>query len=345
MGRRQFLRVLGAGLLGRQEDAMKPLRRQFLYLAAGAVALPAVLRFAWAQTYPARPVRMIVGFPAGNASDIIARLMAQSLSERLGQQFIVENRPGAGGSIGTEVVVRAPPDGYTLLMSVVTSNAINATYYANLNYNFIRDIAPVASIGGGSYVMAVNPSIAAKTLPEFIAYAKSNPGKINMASTGNGTPTHVFGELFKMMAGVDLLHVPYSGSFLPDLLGGQVQVVFGPIAQLVELIQAGKLRAIAVTSAAGQATLPDIPTVAEFVPGYEASVRYGIGAPRNTPAEIVDRLNKEINESLADPKMKARLADLGTVPMPMTSAEFGIFIANETEKWAKVIRMAHIKAG
>jgi tripartite-type tricarboxylate transporter receptor subunit TctC len=321
------------------------LRRQFLHLAAGAVALPAVSRLAFAQSYPARPVRMVVAFPAGNASDVIARLMSQALSQRLGQQFFVENRPGAGGSIGTEVVVRAPPDGYTLLMSVVTSNAINATYYANLNYNFIRDIAPVASIGGGSYVMAVNPSIAAKTLPEFIAYAKSNPGKINMASTGNGTPTHVFGELFKMMAGVDLLHVPYSGSFLPDLLGGQVQVVFGPIAQLVELIQAGKLRAIAVTSAAGQATLPDIPTVAEFVPGYEASVRYGIGAPRNTPAEIVDRLNKEINESLADPKMKARLADLGTVPMPMTSAEFGIFIANETEKWAKVIRMAHIKAG
>ena len=288
---------------------------------------------------------MIVAFPAGNASDVIARLMAQSLSQRLGQQFFVENRPGAGGSLGTEVVVRAPPDGYTLLMSVVTSNAINATYYANLNYNFVRDIAPVASIGGGSYVMAVNPSIAAKTLPEFIAYAKANPGKINMASTGNGTPTHVFGELFKMMAGVDLLHVPYSGSFLPDLLGGQVQVVFGPMAQLVELIQAGKLRAIAVTSAAGHATLPDIPTVAEFVPGYEASVRYGICAPRNTPAEIIEKLNKEINEGLADPKMKARLADLGTVPMPMTSAEFGTFIADETEKWAKVIRMAHIKAG
>jgi tripartite-type tricarboxylate transporter receptor subunit TctC len=324
---------------------MKLLRRQFLQLAAGAVALPAASRFAWAETYPARPVRMIVAFPAGNASDVIARLMAQALSQRLGQQFFVENRPGAGGSLGTEVFVRAPPDGYTLLMSVVTSNAINATYYANLNYNFVRDIAPVASIGGGSYVMVVNPSVAAKTLPEFIAYAKANPGKINMASTGNGTPTHVFGELFKMMAGVDLLHVPYSGSFLRDLLGGQVQVVFGPLAQLGERIQAGKLRAIAVTSAAGHATLPDIPTVAEFVPGYEASVRYGICAPRNTPAEIVEKLNKEINESLADPKMKARLADLGTVPMPMASAEFGTFIADETEKWAKVIRMAHIKAG
>jgi tripartite-type tricarboxylate transporter receptor subunit TctC len=324
---------------------MKLLRRQFLHLAAAAVALPAVSRFAWAQTYPARPVRMIVGFPAGNASDIIARLMAQSLSERLGQQFIVENRPGAGGSIGTEVAVRALPDGYTLLVSVVTSNAINATYYPNLNYNFIRDIAPVASIGVGSYVVVVNPSIAAKTLPEFIAYAKSNPGRINVASTGNGTPTHVFGELFKMMAGVDLLHVPYSGSFLPDLLGGQVQIVFGPIAQFVELIQAGKLRALAVTAATRQATLPDIPTVAEFVPGYEASVRYGIGAPRNTPTEIIDKLNKEINAALADPRMKARLADLGAVPMPMAPAEFGDIIVNETEKWGKVIRMAHIKAG
>src|ERR1700729_2663986 len=235
-----------------QRDAMRLPRRQFLRIAAGAVALPAGSRVAWAQTYPARPVRIIIGFPAGNASDIIARLIAQSLSERLGQQFIVENRPGAGGSIGTEVVVRAAPDGYTLLMSVVTSNAINATYYTNLNYDFIRDIAPVASIGDGSYVMVVNPSIAAKTLPEFIAYAKANPGRLNMASTGNGTPTHVFGELFKMMAGVDLLHVPYSGSFLPDLLGGQVQVVFGPIAQFVELIQGGKLRAIAVTATTRQ---------------------------------------------------------------------------------------------
>jgi tripartite-type tricarboxylate transporter receptor subunit TctC len=320
-------------------------RRQFLRVAAGAIALPAVSRLAWAQTYPARPVRMIVGFPAGNASDIIARLVAQSLSARLGQQFIVENRPGAGGSIGTEVAVRAPPDGYTLLMSVVTSNAINATYYANLNYNFVRDTAPVASIGGGSYVMVVNPSMAAKTLPEFIAYAKANPGRVNMASTGNGTPTHVFGELFKMMAGVDLLHVPYSGSFLPDLLGGQVQVVFGPIAQFVELIQAGKLRAIAVTATTRQATLPDIPTVAEFVPGYDASVRYGVCAPRNTPIEIVDRLNKEINAALADPGVKARLADLGVVPMPMSSAEFGHLIADETEKWGKVVRTAQIKAG
>jgi tripartite-type tricarboxylate transporter receptor subunit TctC len=307
--------------------------------------VPAVSRVAFAQTYPARPVRMIVAFPAGNASDILARLMAQALSERLGQRCIVENRPGAGGSIGTEVAVRAVPDGYTLLMSVVTSNAINATYYADLSYNFVRDTAAVASLGGGAYVMVLNPSVAAKTLPEFIAYAKANPGKINMASTGNGTPTHVFGELFKMMAGVDLLHVPYSGSFLPDLLGGQVQVVFGPIAQFVELIQAGKLRALAVTAAIGQATLPDVPTIAEFVPGYEASVRYGIVAPGNTPAAIVERLNKEINASLADEKMKARLAEIGAVPMPMSSAEFRNVIAAETEKWGKVVRAAQIKAG
>jgi tripartite-type tricarboxylate transporter receptor subunit TctC len=324
---------------------MKLQRRRFLQLAAGAAALPAASRLAFAQTYPARPVRIVVGFPAGNASDIIARLVAQSLSQRLGQQFIVENRPGAGGSIGTEVVVRSPPDGYTLLMSVVTSNAINATYYSDLSYNFVRDIAPVASIGGGAYVMAVNPSIAPKTLPEFIAYAKANPGKINMASTGNGTPTQLFGELFKMMAGVDLLHVPYSGSFLPDLMAGQVQVVFGPISQMVELIQAGKLRAIAVTTPLGQATLPGVPLVGEFVPGYEASVRYGIGAPKDTPAAIVDKLNQEINAGLADPAMKARLAELGAVPIPMTTAEFGHLIIDETEKWGKVVRMAHVKAG
>jgi tripartite-type tricarboxylate transporter receptor subunit TctC len=324
---------------------MKLPRRQFLRLAAGAAGLPAVSRVAWAQTYPARPVRMIVGFPAGNASDIIARLIAQSLSERLGQQFVVENRPGAGGSIGTEIVVRAPPDGYTLLMSVVTSNAINATYYANLNYDFIRDIAPVASLAGGSYVMVVNPSVPANTLAEFIAYAKANPGKINMASAGNGTPTHMFGELFKTMAGVDLLHIPYNTSFLPDLLAGQVHVVFGPMAQYGELVHAGKLRALAVTAGTRQAMLPDVPTVGEFVPGYAATVSYGVCAPGNTPAEIVDRLNKEINAALADPKMKTRLADLNAVPMPMTSAEFGHFIADETEKWGKVIRSAHIKAG
>ena len=323
---------------------MKLPRRTFLHLAAGAPALPVLSRIARAQSYPTRPVRIIVGFAAAGPTDFAARLIGQWLSERFGSQFVVENRPGASGNIGTKGVVMARPDGYTFLLCD-TTGTVNATLYSNLNFDFIRDIAPVAGIMQGPSAMLVNPSVPAKSVSEFIAYAKANPGKVNMATSGNGTPPHIFGELFKMMAGVDLLHVPYSGSFLPDLLGGQVQVVFGPIAQLVELIQAGKLRAIAVTSAAGHATLPDIPTVAAFVPGYEASVRYGIGAPRNTPAEIVDRLNKEINESLADPKMKARLADLGTVPMPMTSAEFGTFIADETEKWAKVIRMAHIKAG
>jgi tripartite-type tricarboxylate transporter receptor subunit TctC len=324
---------------------MERQRRRFLHLAAGVVALPVVSRVACAQTYPAQPVRMIVGYPPGNASDIITRMMAQSLSERLGQRFLVENRPGAGGSIGTEVVVRAPPDGYTLLMSVVTASAINATYYANLNYNFIRDIAPIASIGAGTYAIVINPSVPAMTLPEFIAYAKANPGRINMASAGNGTPTHIFGELFKMMAGVDLVHIPYSGSFLPDLLGGQVQVVFGPIAQFVEHMHAGKLRVVAVLTATRQAMLSDIPAVAEFVPGYEASVQYGIGAPRNTPSEIIDKLNTEINAALADPKMKTRLAELGAVPIPMSTAEFGKFIADETEKWGKVVRAANIKAG
>jgi tripartite-type tricarboxylate transporter receptor subunit TctC len=314
-------------------------------LAAGALAMPAVSRFASAQTYPARPVRMIVAFPAGNASDIIARITAEFLSERLGQRVFVENRPGAGGSIGTEIAVKAASDGYTLLMSVVTSNAINASYYNNLNYDFKRDIAPVASIGGSAYVMAINPSVAAKTLPEFIAYAKANPGKINMASTGNGTPTHVFGEMFKMMAGVDLIHIPYSGSFMPDLLGGEVQVVFGPIPQLLEQVHAGKLRAIAVTTLSRQPMLPDIPTVAETVPGYEAGVFYGIVAPRNTPAEIVVKLNKETNAALAAPKMKARLTDISAFPMSMGPSEFGKLIADETEKWGKVVQAAKIKSG
>jgi len=317
-------------------------RRQFLRLAAGASALPALPCVARAQTYPTQPVRLIVGFPAGNASDILARLIAQSLSERLGQQFVVENRPGAGGNVGTEVVVRALPDGYTLLL-VLSSNAYSATLYTNLNFNFIRDIAPVASIVDAPYAMAVNPLVPARTVPEFIAYAKANPGKLNMASAGIGGATHVFGELFMMMAGVNLLHVPYRGNFIPDLLGGQVQVVFAPITHLIEYIRTGKLRALAITSATRSAALPDIPTMAEFVSGYEASGWYGIGAPKNTPAEIIDRLNKEINAALADPKMKARLADLGAVPMPMTPAEFGKFISSETEKWGKVIRAANIK--
>ena len=321
---------------------MKCRRRKFLHLAAGAAALPALPRIASADTYPSRPVHMIVGFPASNASDIIARLIAQSLSDRLGQQFVVDNRPGAGSNIGTEMVVRAAPDGYTLLL-VAPSAAINATIYPNLNFNFIRDVALVGSIGNSAFVMMVNPSVPAKTVPEFIAYAKANPGKINMASAGNGTATHVFGELFKIMAGVDLVHVPYRGSFLPDLLGGQVQVVFGPIAQSVELIRTGKLRALAVTTASRSAALPDIPTIGEFVSGYEASAWYGVGAPKNTPTEIVGRLNTELNAVLADPKIKERFADLGLIAMPMTPAEFGKLIADETEKWGKVVRAANIK--
>jgi tripartite-type tricarboxylate transporter receptor subunit TctC len=321
---------------------VKPPRRQFLHLAVGAVALPVVSRFAWADTYPSRPVRFIVGFPAGNASDILARLTGQWLSERLAQNFIIENRPGAGGSIGTEVVVVAPPDGYTLLL-VVASHAMNAALYKKLNFNFIRDIAPVASICGNPYVIVVTPSFPAKTVPEFIAYAKSNPGKINMASAGIGGPTHVFGELFKATTGVDLVHVPYRSSFVPDLLAGQVQVVFAPITHLIEYIRSGKLRALAVTTATRSEALPDIPTVAEFVPGYEAVGWYGIGAPKSTPAEVIEKLNKETNATLADPKFRSRLADLGAVPMSMAPVEFEKFIAEETEKWGRVIRVANIK--
>ena len=321
---------------------MKLPRRKFLHLAAGAAALPGLPRLASADTYPSRPVHVIVGFPASNASDIIARLIAQSLSDRLGQQFIVDNRPGAGSNIGTEMVVRAAPDGYTLLL-VAPSAAINATIYPNLNFNFIRDVALVGSIGNSAFVMMVNPAVPAQTVPEFIAYAKANPGKINMASAGNGTATHVFGELFKIMAGVDLVHVPYRGSFLPDLLGGQVQVAFGPIAQSVELIRTGKLRALAVTTASRSAALPDIPTVGEFVSGYDASAWYGVGAPKNTPTEIVGKLNNELNAVLADPKIKERFADLGLIAMPMTPAAFGKLIADETEKWGRVVRAANIK--
>jgi tripartite-type tricarboxylate transporter receptor subunit TctC len=321
---------------------MKLPRRKFLHVAACAAVLPALPRAASALDYPTRPVRLIVGFPAGNASDILARLTGQALSERLGQSFIVENRPGAGSNVGTEVVVKAPPDGYTLLL-VSSASALNATLYDNLNFNFIRDIAPVASIVDAPYVMVVNPSVPAKTLPEFIAYAKANPGKLNMASTGVGTSTHVFGELFMMMAGVNLLHVAYRGNVMPDLLSGRVQVFFAPITHPIEYIRAGKLRALAVTSLTRSAALPDVPIVADFVPGYDASGWYGIGAPKNTPAEIIDRLNKEINAALADPGMKAQLLDSGAVPMPMTPAEFGTFVATETEKWGKVIRAANIK--
>jgi tripartite-type tricarboxylate transporter receptor subunit TctC len=315
-----------------------------LHLAAGAAALPAVSRYAWAQVYPSRPVRIIVGFAPGGAYDIAARLMSQFLSERLGQQFIIDNRPGGGGNIGTEAVVRAPPDGYTLLI-VGSYNATNAALYEKLNFNFIRDIAPVASIIRAPIVMAVNPTVPAKTVPEFIAYAKANAGKINMASGGIGTPGHVAGELFKMMAGVDLVHVPYRGvgPALVDLLAGQVQVMFPSMASSIEYVKAGKLRALAMTTATRSEALPDIPTVGEFLPGYEASTWSGVGAPKATPAEIVEKLNKEINAGLADPKIKARLADLGGTPLVGSPADFAKLIAEETEKWGKVIREANIK--
>jgi tripartite-type tricarboxylate transporter receptor subunit TctC len=324
---------------------MKLPRRNFLHLAAGATALPAVSRIARAQTYPTRPVRIIVGSAAGGPSDILARLMGQWLSERLGQQFVIDNRPGGGGNIGTEAVVRAPADGYTLLL-VGTAQAINATLYDKLNFHFIRDIAPVASVIRYSSVMVVNPSVPAKSVPEFIAYAKANPGKINMASGGTGTPPHLAGELFKMMAGVDLIHVPYRGNgpAFNDLIGGQVQVMFPSPVGLLEYIQAGKLRALAVTTATRSDALPDIPTMAEFVPGYEASGWFGVGAPRNTPSEIIDKLNKEINAGLADPKMQAWLADFGGTPLVLSPADFGRLIAQETEKWGNVIRALNIKA-
>jgi tripartite-type tricarboxylate transporter receptor subunit TctC len=322
---------------------MKLPRRKFLHLAAGAAALPAVSRIACAQAYPSRPVRIIAPFPAGQATDTIARLMGQSLSERLGQSFVIENRTGAGGNIGTESVVRATPDGYTLLL-VGMSNAMNATLYKKLNFNFIREIAPVASIGGGPYVMVVNPSVPAKTVAEFIAYAKANPGKINMGSSGSGSVSHVFGERFKTMTGINLVHVPYRGGYVPDLLSGQVQVVFGTITTNIQYIRSGMLRALAVTTATRSDVLPDIPTLAEFVPGYEASQWYALGAPKDTPAEVIDKLNREINAVAADPLIKARLAGLGVDPMSMTAAEFGKFIADETEKWGKVIRAANITA-
>jgi tripartite-type tricarboxylate transporter receptor subunit TctC len=323
-----------------------PHRRQFLHLAAaGAAALPAVSRIARAQAYPSRPVRLIVPLAPAGASDILARLIGQWLSERLGQQFVIDNRPGGGGNIGTEAVIRAPADGYTLLM-VGGYNAINATLYEKLNFDFIRDIAPVAGIIRAPNVMAVNPSVPAKTIPELIAYAKANPRKLNMASPGVGTTPHVAGELFKMMTGVKMVHVPYRGSppALTDLLGGQVQVYFGPIAGSIEYVRAGKLRALAVTTATRSEMLPDVPTVGDFVPGYETSTWSGLGAPKATPAEIVEKLNKEINASLADPKIKARLADLGGTVLPGSPADFGKHIAEETEKWAKVIRAANIKA-
>jgi tripartite-type tricarboxylate transporter receptor subunit TctC len=324
---------------------MKLPRRKFLHLAAGAAALPVLPRIASALEYPTRPARIIVGYAAAGPTDITGRLVGQWLSQRLGQQFIVENRPGAGSNVGTELVVQASPDGYTLLL-VTTTNAINATLYDKLNYNFIRDIAPIGSIMRTANVMLVNPSSPAKTVAEFISYAKANPGKINMATAGVGSPPHVYGELFKAMAGVDLISVHYRGGGpgLVDLLGGQVQVMFEGIVSSIGYIRAGKLRALAVTSAHRLDALPDIPTVGEFVPGYEASGWFGLGAPKNTPAPIIDTLNREIDAELADPTMKARIADLGGSPMSMTPTAFGKFVADETEKWGKVIRAANIKA-
>jgi tripartite-type tricarboxylate transporter receptor subunit TctC len=321
-----------------------PHRRQFLHLAAGAGVLPLLSQDATAQAYPNRPVRIVVGFAAGGTADITARLIGQWLSERLGQQFIIENRPGAGSNIATEAVVRAAADGYTLLL-VSSPHAFNATLYEKLNYNFIRDIAPVASVTRVPGLMEVNPSFQASTVPEFVARAKANPGKINMASAGPGSGTHIFGELFKMMAGVDLVLVQYRGSgpALTDLIGGQVQVMFDFLPSSLEHIRAGKLRPLAVTAATRLEVLPNVPTVGEFVPGYQAILWQGIGAPRNTPAEIIEKLNKEIHAALVDPKSKTRLADLGAEPMSMTSADFGKFIADETEKWGKVIKFAGIK--
>jgi tripartite-type tricarboxylate transporter receptor subunit TctC len=324
---------------------MKLARREFLSLAAGAAAMPAVPRIARAQTYPSRPVRIIVGLAAGGGADIMARLMGQWLSERLGQQFLIENRPGAGSNIATEVVVRAASDGYTLLL-VNAPAAINATLYKKLNFNFIRDIVPVASISRVPNVLVVHPSFPATTVPEFIAYASANPGKISMGSPGIGSPPHVAGELFKMMTGIHLVHVPYRGAApaLTDLLGGQVQVLFSTTPASIEYIRAGTVRPLAVTTATRWEGLPDIPMLSDFVPGFEASSWYGIGASRNTPTEIIDRLNKEINAAIADPKIKARLADLGGTVLPGSPSDFQMLIAEETEKWGKVVKFSGAKA-
>jgi tripartite-type tricarboxylate transporter receptor subunit TctC len=319
-------------------------RRNFLHLTAGAAALSAVSRIARAQAYPSRPVRWIVPFGPAGATDITARLIGQWLSERLGQQFVIENRPGAGGNVGTEAVVRAPADGYTLLF-VNTANAISTTLYEKLSFNFVRDIAPIAPIVRFPYIMVVNPSVPPKTLPEFIAYAKANPSKINMASPGIGSTPHVNGELFKVMTGTNMVHVPYrsAAAVMTDLLSGQVQLYFGTTASSLEYVRTGKLRALAVTIERRLDALPDIPTVNDFVPGYEASNWYGIGAPRNTPVEVIEKLNKETNAGLADPKLKARLDDLGGIALTGSPADFGNLIADETEKWGKVVKFTGIK--
>jgi tripartite-type tricarboxylate transporter receptor subunit TctC len=319
-------------------------RRQFLRLVAASTAAPALTPIAWAQAYPSRPVRIIVGSTPGGPPDILARLMGQWLSERLGQPFVIENRPGAGQNTGAEAVVRAPADGHTLLL-ITTANAINATLWDKLSFNFIQDIVPVASIIRQPYVMLVHPSVPAKTVSEFIDYAKANPGKLNMASVGKGTGTHVAGELLMMMAGLNMVHVPYRGGApaMTDLIAGQVQVMFGAVMGMIEHVKAGKLRALAVTTATRSEVLPDIPTVGDFVPGYEASAWFGIGAPNDTPAEIVDKLNREINAALADLKIKARLADEGGGQLALSPADFRKLIAEETEKWAKVVRAANIR--
>ena len=324
---------------------MKFPRRTFLHMAMGAAALPALPRMARAQAYPSRPVRIIVGFPAGGATDIQARLMGQWLTDRLGQQFIVENRAGASGNIGTEAVAKAPADGYTLLQ-VVTPHAINAALYSNLSFDFVRDIAPVVCAARLAYVVVVHPSVPATTIPEFIAYAKANPGKINYGSAGSGTPQNIACELFKMMTGVNLVHVPYRGGApaTSDLVGGHIQVIFSPVSESIGHIKAGALRPLAVTTASRLDVFPDVPTLAEFVPGYEASGFAGIGAPKDTPADIITMLNKELNAGLADSKVRARIVELGGTVLGGTPAEFGAIISEATEKWAKVIKFAGIKA-
>jgi tripartite-type tricarboxylate transporter receptor subunit TctC len=321
------------------------LPRRRLLLAIAAAALPGTAQFAWSQAYPSRPLHVLVGFPAGSSQDIVARIIAQWLSERLGQGVVIDNRPGAGGNIAVETVVNAPADGYTLLMTG-PNNAVNATLYDNLKFEFMRDIEPIAMIMSVPLVMDVNLSVPARTVPEFIAYAKANPGKVNMASAGTGTAVHVAGELFKMLAGVDMLHVPYRGSPLAmaDLFGGRVQVIFDNMPGSIGYIRSGKLRALAVTTAARSDLVPDIPPLSAFVPGYEASAWYGVGAPRNTPKDIVDRLNREINAALADPALQARLIDLGGTLRPGTPGDLGAFIAAETEKWGKVVKFAGLKA-
>ena len=321
---------------------MKLPRRKFLHLAAGAAALPSMSRAALALDYPTRPVHIVVPYPAGGSPDIIGRLIGQWLTERLVQQFIVDNRPGAASNVGTEIAAKAPPDGYTLLIAVST-NAVNASIYTNLNFNFVRDLAPVARIGRTSFVMAFTPSFTAKTFPEFIAYAKANPGKINMASQGIGTTPHVCGELLEMMTGIDLVHVPYRGNLMPDLLAGQVQFYFSPMVQAIEYIRDGRLRALGVTTAKRSDLLPDVPAIGEFVPGYEANGWYGICVPTGTPAAIIDKLSTEIIAGVADPNLKARLLAVGVEPTPMAPGAFGKFIADETEKWGKVIKFANIK--